>query len=289
MDVRIGGGFNPTQSAYMGLNAGRYENSHMALNGLAANPRPRRHSPAVQGTIERRYGRFVVMQDLKESRAYDAYTPTMALAGGGLALMPGDAVFNLEARGDLVLGTVRDPGRLAAGLLAGGRRLVQPVDAVVGDTHVLGRRQPDARLAAGGQQLERVDADGRPDRHPLHLSVHLHRRGAVGQHLYGAVRARPDKALGYSMLLAPSPNSALELLAGGSIYASGYAVNRSGADLSAQATPFAPGLSGVRARRARWVCRWTCWRTVLTRWSEQGRRRRRRSGGARRHRRLEGG
>ena len=45
------------------------------------------------------------------------------------------------------------------------------------------------------------------------------------------------------MLLAPSPNSALELLAGGSIYASGYAVNRSGADLSAQAT--------VRARLVR--------------------------------------
>ena len=113
MDVRIGGGFNPTQSAYMGLNAGRYENSHMALNGLAANLRGRADIRAgVQGTIERRYGRFVVMQDLKESRAYDAYTPTMALAGGGLALMPGDAVFNLEARGDLVLGTVRDPGRL---------------------------------------------------------------------------------------------------------------------------------------------------------------------------------
>ena len=250
MDVRIGGGFNPTQSAYMGLNAGRYESSHMALNGLAANLRGRADIRAgVQGTIERRYGRFVVMQDLKESRAYDAYTPTMALAGGGLALMPGDAVFNLEARGDLVLGTVRDPGRL------------KPLDYLQVDEGWFSLWTPSSAIrmySAGGNltpgsQLADSNWNGLTPTAGL-TGIHftypsIFTAAAPSGSIYmGPSAARGlDKALGYSMLLAPSPNSALELLAGGSIYASGYAVNRSGADLSARATPFAPGLSGVRA------------------------------------------
>src|SRR5690606_4639050 len=44
----------------------------------------------------------------------------------------------------------------------------------------------------------------------------------------------------YHLLLAPSANGRLELLAGDSIYAGGYTVSQSGASLDALTTPFAP-------------------------------------------------
>lgn len=47
----------------------------------------------------------------------------------------------------------------------------------------------------------------------------------------------------YSLLLAPSPAGQLELLAGDSIYAGGYAINQSGASPSAIATPFNPAFN----------------------------------------------
>lgn len=51
-------------------------------------------------------------------------------------------------------------------------------------------------------------------------------------------------ALGYSLLLAPSGSGQLEMLAGDSIYAGGYAINQSGASPSAITTVFAPSFNG---------------------------------------------
>lgn len=48
----------------------------------------------------------------------------------------------------------------------------------------------------------------------------------------------------YSLLLAPSSQGRLAMLAGDSIYASGYAVNQSGDSLSSIATPLAPAFVG---------------------------------------------
>ncbi|WP_312049096.1 hypothetical protein, partial [Exiguobacterium profundum] len=49
-----------------------------------------------------------------------------------------------------------------------------------------------------------------------------------------------SRTTAYSLLLAPSTSGQLELLAGDSIYAGGYAINQSGASPLAIATPFRP-------------------------------------------------
>ena len=161
----------------------------------------------MQGTIERRYGRFVVMQDLKESRAYDAYTPTMALAGGGLALMPGDAVFNLEARGDLVLGTVRDPGRL------------KPLDYLQVDEGWFSLWTPSSAIrmySAGGNltpgsQLADSNWNGLTPTAGL-TGIHftypsIFTAAAPSGSIYSRPPRGLDKALGYSMLLRRRPTA----------------------------------------------------------------------------------
>lgn len=52
-------------------------------------------------------------QDSAEVRAYDPYGYTKTNAMGGLVLVPGDSTFSLASQGDLVLGGVGDPGRVA--------------------------------------------------------------------------------------------------------------------------------------------------------------------------------
>ena len=137
--------------------------------------------------------------------------------------MPGDAVFNLEraatwcwARCAIPAGSPLDYLQVDEGWFS----LWTPSSAIR-----MYWRQPDARLAAGGSNWNGLTPTGRPDRHPLHLSVHLHRRGAPGSIYMGPSRARAAWTRHWLFhAVALSPNSALELLAGGSIYASGYAV-----------------------------------------------------------------
>ncbi|HEY9274967.1 filamentous hemagglutinin family protein, partial [Achromobacter sp.] len=251
MDVRVGGGLNPNHTAHMGLNGDQYEASHMALNGMAANLRGRANINAgVQGTIQRQFGPYSIRQDNQDSRAYDPFTSTQAMAGGGLVLMPGDSVFNLQARGDLVLGAVRDAGRLT------------PVDAFNDQTpgwfslwtpstaiHLYsagGNLTPGTQLAdrsGTGAITPTVGLTGTSFFYPSVLTA----IAPSGSIYMGLSAARGiNTARSHSIVLAPSANSTLELLAGASIYAGGYAINRSGADRSTLATPFAPGLPDVK-------------------------------------------
>ncbi|MEU7656867.1 hypothetical protein AB0C41_33165, partial [Micromonospora taraxaci] len=111
MDVRIGGALNALRSAYM-IGTGDNQTQNVGLNGVAANLRGHTEIAAgSQGSIQLRYGPFASLQDAKEVRAYDAFTATASLAGGGLMVMPGDATFSLTSRDDLVLSGVRDGGR----------------------------------------------------------------------------------------------------------------------------------------------------------------------------------
>ena len=118
LDVRIGGGLNadPALRSFSGLNTGqvadtvyRGDRHRLDLNGTLVNLRGAlRLEAGSVGGVELLYSR----QDSKESRAYDLATASSATASGGPVLVPGDAGVRIDARGDLVIANVVDPGRV---------------------------------------------------------------------------------------------------------------------------------------------------------------------------------
>ncbi|MFJ3047929.1 filamentous hemagglutinin family protein [Herbaspirillum chlorophenolicum] len=252
MDVRIGGALNGNASAYMIGNADvQYQN--IGLNGLAANLRGHVDIAAAnQGTIQLGYGANAALQDGKEVRAYDAFRSTWALAGGGLMLMPGDATFNLTSRDDLVLAGVRDAGRTASIDPNTGRTL--PWFTLWSNRTAIdlfaagGNLTPSTQLGQGsGSQVSFTpDADTGATAGRFYYPSILRAAAPSGSIYMGASAVKKDElALGYSLVLAPSPNGELELLAGQSIYAGGYAISRSSADMAALPTPLHPATSST--------------------------------------------
>lgn len=176
--------------------------------------------------------------------------------------MLGDATASVSTRGDLVLAGTGDPGRVATentqafsyngndygnattwfslwtertaiDLFSAGGSLTPSVQSVSlgkgGDTEPL-----------QGQNYSR--SDGRFI-FPSRLGV-VAANGSVylGASALG-VGPQPNNPA-YSLLLAPSDTGRLAMLAGDSIYASGYAVNQSGESLGSIPTPFAPAFVG---------------------------------------------
>ncbi|OYU91198.1 MAG: hypothetical protein CFE29_06780 [Bradyrhizobiaceae bacterium PARB1] len=244
MDVRIGGALNALRSAYM-IGTGDNQTQNVGLNGVAANLRGHTEIAAgSQGSIQLRYGPFASLQDAKEVRAYDAFTATASLAGGGLMVMPGDATFSLTSRDDLVLSGVRDGGRTVG------------IDSNTSQTNAWFTLWTDRTaidlFAAGGNltpstQLGQIGGTNSPDPdtgltglrfvYPATL-----RAAAPSGSIYmgGSAVLTTNLDIVYSLMLAPSPSGELELLAGQSIYAGNYAISRSGAAPSVLATPLNP-------------------------------------------------
>lgn len=205
------------------------------------------------------YGSLALFNDSKESRAYDPFNASLGTATGGMVLMLGDATASLATRGDLVLAGTGDPGRTstenasaftydgtsygtggygwfslwtehtAIDLFSAGGNLAPSVQA--GD------------IGNNGQPIGNRNSSPTDGRFifPSQLSA-IAASGDVfigGSALGGASNNQQ-----YSLLLAPSPHGRLDVLAGDSIYAGGYAINQSGASLSAMPTPFTPAFAG---------------------------------------------
>lgn len=274
LDIRIGGGLNadPALRSFSGSNIAPVANQiapndahRLDLNGSFTNLRGAlRLQAGSVGGVELRYG---ARQDGKESRPYDVYSATAATSAGGPVLVLGDAGARLDARGDLVLGTVTDPGRV--GQYNGGTPFTaNGVHHADGGWSWFSLWTPSTGVdlfAAGGNltpTLAMLDgvrrSDGQAtDGNHVYPSI-LRAVAGSGSIYYG--KPRTAKTAGTNnedfvagVVLAPSPVNArfadtgsgqLELLAAGSIYANGIGFATSGADPTALPNPWNPGFVG---------------------------------------------
>ena len=274
LDVRIGGGLNPVAEVRSFADTTgeitpdtRFSGTRGDLNSTFVNLRGAlRMEAGSVGGIELRFDKG----DSQESRAYQVYTATSSIAGGGPVVVPGDSGVRIDARGDLVLGGVGDAGRVtqinngtpftAKGVAQDGEgyswfSLWTPSTAIdlfsaggnlTPSTAWSDDRASGNQASSGGRfvmpsQLRAVAASG-------NLYMGNSAQGATDSGTN--TLARPATGL----LLAPSPVDAhftrrtpgqLELLAADSIYAGAYAVTASGADPTALPSPFNPGFAGV--------------------------------------------
>ncbi|WP_271102978.1 filamentous haemagglutinin family protein [Pseudomonas tohonis] len=259
LDLKVGGGLNPALTARAMLDdRSRPVAQRHDLNGSLANLRGAvRASAGSFGGIEQVNGPLQLLQDPRESRAYDPFKATMASATGGLVLVPGDATISLDARGDLVLGGAADAGRTDA-------RNWQPVDldgsksigrswfslwtdhTAIDLFSAGGNLTPSTQvgeLAAGSSDSVRDRMDfSATDGRFVYPSI-LRAVAPGGSLYYGPSALWTDNSLNttrYSLLLAPGSRAQLEFLAGDSIHAGGYAITPSNASVSSLATPFNP-------------------------------------------------
>lgn len=247
LNIRIGGDLNPGLQARVTDN----DEQNMNLTGVLTNLRGslQMYGGALGG-IDLAYGSLANRNDLKETRAYDPFSSTRGMASGGPVVMLGDAVANLNARGDLVLTGTGDPGRVKTSLdttntLDGHSWFSLWTDnTAINLFSAGGNLTPSVQLSnalqdVGGNAGHNYSTtDGR-----FIYPSQLNTVAANGSIYMGtsAVGIRSTNAHStYGVLLAPSLNSSLQLLAGDSIYAGGYALSQSGASLAAIPTPFNP-------------------------------------------------
>ena len=272
IDVRIGGRLNPNQNARgqvssTGGAAPYYGAPALDLQGALINLRGDvRMTGGAIGGLDLQYGNSANQQDAKDSRGYDPYTATLASATGGLVLIPGDAVIRLDARGDLVVGGASDPGRVAVPNSTPFRlRDGTPVTGGGNSWFSLWTENTAIELSSAGGNLT-------PSRQTSHsaqglaLQTGRNTSASDGRYLYpsilrataydGSIYAGTSAAylnaestgVPYSLTLAPGARGQLELLAGDSIYAGGYAINRSGADPASVAGVYAPAFAGYTSQ-----------------------------------------
>ncbi|MGJ7484361.1 filamentous hemagglutinin family protein [Variovorax sp. LT2P21] len=268
LDVRIGGGLNPDPAlrSFTGSNTGQAANTaylrdsqRVDLNGTLVNLRGAlRLEAGSVGGIELLYSR----QDNKESRVYGLATASSATASGGPVLVPGDAGVRIDARGDLVIANVVDPGRVPQ--FNGGTPFhADGAQHDGGGFSWFSLWTPSTAvdlLSAGGNLtptlawLSNGQGDSRAtDGANIYPSI-FRAAAASGSLYYGYKPANVDNSITRQhVVLAPSPvdshfaatgTGQLELLAAGSIYAGGFGISMSGADPTALPSPFNPGFVG---------------------------------------------
>ncbi|VVN32602.1 filamentous haemagglutinin family protein [Pseudomonas fluorescens] len=258
MDIRIGGALNPSLQARAGDN-GTGQPRH-DLQGALINLRGAAQlTGGALGGINLQYGAFSRSHDVRETRPLDPFSSTTSNASGGLVLIPGDSGMSLSTRGDLVLGGAGDPGRVGlfnatplldnngnirtGGILSGFSLWTD--HTAIDLFSAGGNLTPSTQLAEADSSLAPVSgANSSPtDGRFVYPSI-LRAVAAQGSIYAGPSAAYSERDLSrttaYSLLLAPSTSGQLELLAGDSIYAGGYAINQSGASPLAIATPFRP-------------------------------------------------
>ncbi|KAF0591852.1 filamentous hemagglutinin family protein [Pseudomonas aeruginosa] len=237
MDVRIGGALNPLMPFDQGSSL------YGAMVNLRGNAQVRATS---LGGIDLNYGRLDSQQVPGERRAYDPFVSTLGLANGGPTLVPGDATFSLNSLGDLVLQGVVDPGRTP---LMNGTPYTSAsgVEGYGLSGFSLWTERTAIDLTSAGGNLTPV-SQGRTEQDTDSALVYPAKLSAValtGSLYYGNAtlpeNARSDRT---ALVLAPSSQGRLDLLAGDSIYAGGYSISRSGASAGSLATPLNPSYQG---------------------------------------------
>ncbi|EPQ1636454.1 filamentous hemagglutinin family protein [Pseudomonas aeruginosa] len=237
MDVRIGGALNPLTPFDQGSSL------YGAMVNLRGNAQVRATS---LGGIDLIYGRLDSDQVPGERRAYDPFVSTLGLANGGPTLVPGDATFSLNSLGDLVLQGVVDPGRTP---LMNGTPYTSAsgVEGYGLSGFSLWTERTAIDLTSAGGNLTPV-SQGRTEQGTDSALVYPAKLSAValtGSLYYGNAtlreNARSDRT---ALVLAPSSQGRLDLLAGDSIYAGGYSISRSGASTGSLATPLNPSYQG---------------------------------------------
>ncbi len=237
MDVRIGGALNPLTPFDQGSSL------YGAMVNLRGNAQVRATS---LGGIDLIYGRLDSQQVPGERRAYDPFVSTLGLANGGPTLVPGDATFSLNSLGDLVLQGVVDPGRTP---LMNGTPYTSAsgVEGYGLSGFSLWTERTAIDLTSAGGNLTPVSR-GRTEQDTDSALVYPAKLSAValtGSLYYGNAtlpeNARSDRT---ALVLAPSGQGRLDLLAGDSIYAGGYSISRSGASTGSLATPLNPSYQG---------------------------------------------
>ncbi|MDH7588965.1 filamentous haemagglutinin family protein [Serratia bockelmannii] len=280
MAVRAGGFTNPNAEARQRV-VGFDRQDLPDLNGVLVNLRGHASfdSGAIGG-INLLYGNNEI-QDAKpnDPRVFAPYTAGRSTATGGLVVMPGDATFTLNTRGDLVLSAAGDPGRTPQNHTVpfsdrgttheGGLSWFSLwTDHTAIDLFSAGGNLTP--LAARSDTLAFYNSDGSnyllSDGRYLYPSI-LRAVAANGSLYYGnAINGATASTTLYGLLLAPSVSGQgqLELLARDSIYAGGLAVSQSGAQPAAMATPFNPGFVGLLSLNGRH------WNTVALSGSSDG-------------------
>ncbi|WP_307506525.1 filamentous hemagglutinin family protein [Variovorax sp. W1I1] len=250
IDMRIAGALNPLRNLSKG-------SEKLALTGVIANLRGATEvSAAYIGSVGLQY-LARRMQDPTDPRGIDPFTSTYADARGGINLVPGDTTIQLQTKGDLVLGGVADPGRSDT-----------PANSAFssGGLAYLGGGQSAFSLWSGRSAIDLVSAGGNltpimatgdkaepvqtTSRDAWIVYPSIFRAAALTGNLYYGYAALPHtvgkpETLSYGLVLAPSATGALEMLAGGSIYAGQYSVGMSGAG-TALPTPFNPAFVGQK-------------------------------------------
>ena len=184
------------------------------------------------------------------------FTASGGLFGAGAVLMLGDAVANIDTRGDLVLGGAGDPGRVkplnsspfiynGTPQTGGGwswfslwtERTAINLFSAGGD--LVPTLMPGARDVGSNAGFEWVNNLLGP-KHAYMVYPSIFRAVAAGGDIKlgaGMTNYSDGSAISSGLLLAPGKSGQLEWLAGDSIYGGGYTVGMSGAD-TALPSPF---------------------------------------------------
>ncbi|THF60457.1 filamentous haemagglutinin family protein [Pseudothauera rhizosphaerae] len=266
--IDVDGALNPglaaraTATSGTSSDAADYRVQNVDLNGVLGNLRGGLQlQTGEMGGVALTYFTTVAGQvDSREARAFDPFTASLGTATGGPVLMLGDSAAYLTTRGDLVVAGTGDPGRVALphalpyvangvaqesggyawfslwtdntaiNLFSAGGDVTPSVQ--LSEVPVNG-----SGIALGGKN--HTATDGRFV-WPGQLSV----TAADGSVFFGksalGMATSNQYNTAYSLLLAPSGNARLEILAGDSIYASGYVVSRSAAAQDVVPTVFRP-------------------------------------------------
>ena len=213
-------------------------------NGVVVNLRGSSHlQSASLGSIDLHYGGTAVDHNPSEARAFDPLRATRGLAQGGLTLVPGDATFNLQSRGDLVVQNVEDPGRVRQFNTALFSRGSQQGSGRSWFTLWTERTAID--LMSLGGNLTPLTSPGSTDLAVVYPSI-LRAVAASGSLYYGKAASAQVGDLNYRvpLFLAPGAAGQLQFLAQDSIYAGGFTVSQSGAAAASVATPWRPAFVG---------------------------------------------
>ena len=243
LSLRVDGALNP-----LALDPLNDIQTDAVLNGAVINLRGDVQMQAgAMGTQSLRYAQYTAQLSERDTRTLDPFSAGRAVSQGGMLLVPGDASYQLNTRGDLVVTGVNDVGRAVIQ-----NRTPFTVDAAKGSGDswfTLWTPNTAIRLfSAGGDLTPQMANPGALPTDMAHVypSI-LSAVAASGSLYYGSmVTDRTTEATG-ALVLAPSANSLLEFLASDSIHGGGYSVSPSGAAESAMATPFHPAFRGTLA------------------------------------------
>lgn len=260
MDIRVGGTLNPDLQARVISGGDKGGSSRLDLQGVLVNLRgTAQFSSGAIGGVGPLYDMVAGQRDPTDTRPYDAFTASRSNASGGLVVIPGDATLRLDTRGDLVLGGSGDPGRVnlpnsSAFSTQGG---IQYAGGGVSWFSLWSEHTAIDLFAAGGNLTPSTQVAEYAANRGLNTSP------SDGRFIYpailraaaptGSIYLGPSSSVlqsdnllntATSLLLAPSLDGELALLAGESIYAGGYSVQRSGADPASLPSIWSPAFAG---------------------------------------------